>query len=342
MTGMRRSPPVVMCSPPVSGGRPGRARPERTSFRIARYVLPATLLLVAALLYVVSPLAIAGRPAKSDWPAWVLAMPPSVGTFLVADTGEATLYEYTRAADGRFEVTEHYMSIGLRGAGKRRAGDQRTPLGIYFIVDQLDTSRLDPKYGVTAFPLDYPNTLDRIAGRTGDGIWLHGVPPGDERRPVWDTDGCIALANGDLAALAPRLELNDTPVIVTREMQFVDPDALLETTAALTAALESWRLANETGDTIAYLSLYAEDFTYRGLDREEWVGFRAGQFAARKPSSVEIEDLVLLQEPEDESTFLARFRLRRQAVDGQQALIKRLYWRRDETGEPRIVAEDNG
>jgi hypothetical protein len=51
---------------------------------------------------------------------------------------------------------------------------------------------------------------------------------------------------------------------------------------------------------------------------------------------------VLLQEPEDESTFMARFRLRRQAVDGQHALIKRLYWRRDDAGVFRIVAEDNG
>jgi len=298
--------------------------------------------LVIALLCAFGPPATAGTSAEAAWPAWVLELPPSAGTFLVADTGEATLYEYTRAEDGRFELTEHYMSIGLRGAGKRRAGDQRTPLGIYFIVDQLDTTRLDPKYGVTAFPLDYPNTLDRIAGRTGDGIWLHGVPPGDERRPVWDTDGCIALANGDLEALAPRLELNATPVIVTRAMHLVDPDALVETTAMLRAALESWRLAIETGDAMGYLSLYAESFTYRGLDREEWVGFRAEQFASRKPASVEIEDLVLLQEPEDESTFIARFRLRRQGADARQSLIKRLYWRRDDAGVFRIVAEDNG
>ena len=80
---------------------------------------------------------------------------------------------------------------------------------------------------------------------------------------MWDTDGCIALANGDLEALAPRLELNATPVIVTRAMQLVDPDALVETTAALRAALESWRLANETGDAMDYLSLYAESFTGR-------------------------------------------------------------------------------
>ena len=326
----------------MSGCRLHRVPPARLAARLVGTILPSKLLLAIALLYAFGPPATAGTSAEATWPAWVLELPPSVGTFLVADTGEATLYEYTRAEDGRFELTEHYMSIGLRGAGKRRAGDQRTPLGIYFIVDQLDTTRLDPKYGVTAFPLDYPNTLDRIAGRTGDGIWLHGVPPGDERRPVWDTDGCIALANGDLEALAERLELNETPVIVTRAMHLVDPDALLETTATLRAALESWRLANETGDAMGYLSLYAESFTYRGLDREEWVGFRAEQFASRKPASVEIEDLVLLQEPEDESTFMARFRLRRETADGRQALIKRLYWQRDASGEFRIVAEDNG
>jgi murein L,D-transpeptidase YafK len=339
---MRRIAAGVLCSSPVSGGRLQRSPPARIAARLVGNAPPAKLLLAIVLAYTFVPPASAGTSADASWPAWVLDLPPSVGTFLVADTGEATLYEYTRAEDGRFELTEHYMSIGLRGAGKRRAGDQRTPLGIYFIVDQLDTTRLDPKYGVTAFPLDYPNTLDRIAGRTGDGIWLHGVPPGDERRPVWDTDGCIALANGDLEALAPRLELNATPVIVTRAMHLVDPDALVETTAMLRAALESWRIAIETGDAMGYLSLYAESFTYRGLDREEWVGFRAEQFASRKPASVEIEDLVLLQEPEDESTFIARFRLRRQGADARQSLIKRLYWRRDDAGVFRIVAEDNG
>lgn len=282
-----------------------------------------------------------GAPAAA-WPAWVLEVPASVGTVLVADTGDATLYEYTRTDDGRFEVAEHYMSIGLRGIRKRRAGDQRTPLGNYFIVDQLDTSRLDPKYGVTAFPLDYPNTLDRMAGRTGDGIWLHGVPPGDERRPARDTDGCLALPNGDLEALAPRIDLNETPVIVAREMRFAEPGARHETTVALKAAIEAWRAALEDGDAIAYLSLYAESFTYRGLDREEWVGFRAQQIETRDVTAVGIEDLVLIEEPEDESTFLARFRLHRHTGDGMQTTTKRLYWQRDEAGEFRIVAEDNG
>ena len=36
------------------------------------------------------------------------------------------------------------------------------------------------KYGVAAYPLDYPNAWDRFNERTGYGIWLHGV---DHKNP---------------------------------------------------------------------------------------------------------------------------------------------------------------
>ena len=285
-------------------------------------------------------LAWAGAATGAELPAWIVAVPDSIETILVADTSDATLYEYSFGSDGSFAVTEYYMSIGQRGAGKTRAGDQKTPLGNYFIVDQLDTSRLDPKYGVTAFPLDYPNVLDRLAGRTGDGIWLHGVLPGDERRPERDTDGCIALPNEDLAELSTRLVLKQTPVLVTSEMRFAAPAETEATRSSLLAHLEAWRRAVAEGDTIDYLAMYGPDFRYRGLDRDEWAAFRAAELDDSQ--DLEISDVLVLLDAEDPGLALTRFTVSLADDAGATALTKRLYWRRSDGDRWLIVAEDNG
>ena len=283
----------------------------------------------------------AGELAKR--PAWLLSIPDSVTTVLVADTSSATLYEYSFAAGSQIAEAEHYMSIGQNGIQKERAGDRRTPLGIYFITEQLDTSRLHEKNGTTAFPLDYPNTLDREAGRTGDGIWLHGVTPGPERRPERDTDGCIAIPNEDLTALATRLDLLDTPVIVATEMQYASPVELAAEDREITALVKAWGGAQATGNVLDYLSLYADDFRYRGLTHEEWAQFRTEQFLARSPPTLEIRDLLVLRDPVDASIVMTRFVIERQNGDGNTLTgRKRLYWQKQSDSRYRIVAEDNG
>lgn len=295
--------------------------------------------LTLAVMAMTMHLAAASPVAAAEWPAWFLQVPDSVTTLLVADAGNATLYEYSVDADDTISVATHYMSIGENGIGKTRSGDRRTPLGVYFITEELDTSRLNEKYGITAFPLDYPNEIDRLAGRTGDGIWLHGVAPGPERRPELDTDGCIALPNEDLALLASRIELLETPVIVTREMEFLASDERARTADALAASVELWRTALAEADLLAYLALYADDFSYRGLSRGQWAEFRTQQLIARaRADAITIRDLFVLRDPEDPTLYVTRFLLQR---EGGTAL-KRLYWRSEAEGKFRIVAEDNG
>lgn len=276
-------------------------------------------------------------------PQWLLRVPDSVATVLVADTSNATLHEYSFESGSPVRRQQHYMSIGQKGIRKERAGDRKTPLGIYFITEQLDTSRLHEKYGVTAFPLDYPNTLDRNAGRTGDGIWLHGVTPGPGRRPERDTDGCIAIPNENLTALATRLELLDTPVIVTTEMLYTSPAETAAAGQQLAAGVWAWSQAQESADVLGYLALYADDFRYRGLSRSEWASFRSEQFLEGPRPTVEVRDLLVLQDPVDTSMFITRFIVERSDSNGNTLTSrKRLYWQHQASGDYRIVAEDNG
>ncbi len=280
--------------------------------------------------------------ASAELPAYVIELPESVRDVFVADAGNATLYHFEHADDRLTAATETYMSVGQRGAGKERAWDRRTPLGIYFVVDHLDTSRLHEKYGVTAFPLDYPNEWDRLNERTGDGIWVHGVLPGGERRPPFDTDGCLALPNEDLEALEPLFLPLTTPVIVTREIEWMSEEARAALRIKLRDSVDRWASSLADADLHAYLSLYVEDFTYRGMSNAEWAALRLSSFERAGPADVSIEELMLLADPEVDGLFLSRFLQTTYSPNGPVVRMKRLYWQRGDDGELRIVAEDNG
>jgi murein L,D-transpeptidase YafK len=280
--------------------------------------------------------------AETLLPAYVLQLPESVHDVFIADTGSSTIYRFERSSSGLGPGQESYMSFGQRGVGKERSGDRRTPLGIYFVVDQLDTSRLHEKYGVTAFPLDYPNAWDRQQQRTGDGIWVHGVVPGGQRRPPQDTDGCIALPNEDLAALVTKFVPLVTPVIITRKMRWANAQTIDRLRGELLAAVNAWAEHYGNADLHAYLSMYADDFSYRGMSLGEWASFRLQTIEQRGVVDVSVDELLLLADPEEEGLYIARFFETLQGPELSSNTTKRLYWRRNEDGEWRIVAEDNG
>lgn len=280
--------------------------------------------------------------AGSRWPAYVLELPATVSSVFVAETGAARILRFDRRSAGIEAGYEAYMSIGENGTGKLRAWDRKTPLGIYFVVDQLDTSRLHEKYGAMAFPLDYPNTLDRLRGRTGDGIWVHGVADGNGRRPPRDTDGCLALPNDDLSALESSFVPNATPVIVTPSIAWRDDDERAALVRTIKDALRGWQQAQESGNVDGYLSSYSADFEYFGLARDEWAAYRRASIIKRPALSIGVDDLVLLADPVDDGLFLARFRHTVTTGTGTTVTTKRLYWKRQDDGSLRIVAEDNG
>ena len=102
---------------------------------------------------------------------------------------------------------------------KVAAGDQATPEGRYRIVRRLDEG--ESRY-YKALLLDYPNEADRqrleehresgavsASARPGGLIEIHGE---GGRGTNW-TDGCVALANGDMDELFRRVKV-DTPVTI--------------------------------------------------------------------------------------------------------------------------------
>ena len=275
-------------------------------------------------------------------PAYVLEVPESVSDVLIADTKTGTLHRFGRTASGITKIDQRYMSIGENGVGKKRAWDRKTPLGVYFITEQLDTSNLDDKYGVAAYPLDYPNAWDRHNQRSGNGIWLHGVDQNGSKRPPRDTDGCLALPNDKLVSLADTLKPLVTPVIVARELVWATPDELENIRIEFRIALEMWRQSLEDGDLLTYLSLYSDKFRHRGMDKEAWASYRLAVFDARDLESVDLEDVLLIADPEEPGLYLSRFTQEFVTGSGTVTIMKRLYWQRWEDSFWKIVAEDSG
>jgi L,D-peptidoglycan transpeptidase YkuD (ErfK/YbiS/YcfS/YnhG family) len=276
-------------------------------------------------------------------PAWLVLLPESTPTVFVAETSASAFHRFDRVATGIRRVGRDYMSIGVGGIDKRRAGDQRTPLGIYFVTEQLDTTRMHEKYGAMAFPLDYPNAWDRRSGRSGNGIWVHGVDPNGGTRPPLDTDGCIALPNDRLSVLEPAFAANVTPVLIAATMSWAEQDAITEIRVALKTAVARWAAALRDGDMYAWLDSYDEEFRHWGMSKDEWALFSVEIVAQRPISAVKVSDLLLLGDPAEEGLYLSRFRLEVREGDTRTVVsTRRLYWRRSESGAFRIVAEDSG
>ena len=312
---------------------------------LAREMQPCNIRRMRRYYFILLLSSVLGSPshAAGNTPAYVLRVPDSIQTVFIAETSKSVLQRYDSGPGNELtHGAEIYMSIGQYGDGKQRSGDRRTPLGIYFVTEQLDTSRMHEKYGITAFVLDYPNVLDKQSNRTGDGIWVHGVDSRNGQRPPRDTDGCLALPNEELALLEPRFVPNLTPVIIARTIKWLPEKEINALRQELEAAVAAWSASLSKGDMHAHLSLYGEDFRRWGMNRSEWAALLLATVGMRPISSVTVSDLLLLADPVEDGLYLSRFKLA--VTENQQTVetTRRLYWRRSANGALQIVAEDVG
>ena len=180
-------------------------------------------------------------PPPGAVPRQFVMLPPSTQHAIAVDTSRSRLYLFEHRAGKLALIASHYVSIGRAGVDKQVEGDQRTPLGVYFITSKLSERQLKDLYGAGALPLNYPNEYDRRIGRTGSGIWLHGVPSDSYARAPRETDGCVALANEDLRRIMRTVRTRHTPVVIAERIDWVAPDSLDGERRQVLALLEGWR-----------------------------------------------------------------------------------------------------
>jgi L,D-peptidoglycan transpeptidase YkuD (ErfK/YbiS/YcfS/YnhG family) len=151
---------------------------------------------------------------------------------LLADASRSRIYVFVSRNGRPVLQDEFYTTIGLLGADKSREGDQKTPLGVYRLQYEIRDPRKDGFLGKMAMTLDYPNAYDSHSGRTGSGIWIHGVPDTLHVRPPQASDGCLAISNQDLARLRKLIRYNETQVVVVPRVEWITPEAWLQNSAA--------------------------------------------------------------------------------------------------------------
>lgn len=142
-------------------------------------------------------------------------------TAVVVDKKSQTLYIVQTKDDMPEVVAKTSVLVGGGEGDKRISGDLKTPEGVYFITGYISPESLRRSYGNVAddygsgaFPLNYPNVFDKISGKTGSGIWIHGKRVDREEQ---NTRGCVALENDVLDQYKHYLK-KGTPVVITNNV----------------------------------------------------------------------------------------------------------------------------
>ena len=185
--------------------------------------------------------AITERPVRDLIPDQLLQMSEEQKYALVMDASRARLFLYENIKGIPSLVGDFYVSQGKFGIDKFKEGDQRTPLGVYYITNRLPGAKLPDFYGPGALPLNYPNEWDKSQGRGGSGIWLHGVPSSNYSRPPLASDGCVVLSNPDFLKIAATVDIAKTPVIISHKINFVSRAVWLNDKQNARKLVDDWR-----------------------------------------------------------------------------------------------------
>ena len=234
------------------------------------------------------------------WPRQILALGQSVKKALLVDKSANRMYVYTRQESGELfeEVNDYYITTGKLVGDKTVKGDLRTPEGVYFVTSWISPDKLPDKYGIGAFPVNYPNELDKRNGKTGYGIWLHGTDKGSYSRPPRDSEGCVVLTNIDLESLKSEITPGSTPVVITEKVEWIDYASWLKERQAILQAVEDWRTDWESMNVNKYLSHYGEDFWSSSHNLKSWSARKRLLAKNKTYQSVKFSDLSVLVYPQ--------------------------------------------
>jgi|TARA_B100000315_G_scaffold259226_1_gene314358 murein L,D-transpeptidase YafK len=213
-------------------------------------------------------------------------------------------------------------------------------VGVYRITSFLNDEQLSDNYGFGAYPLNYPNTWDRISNRTGHGIWLHGLPKGTDKRPPQDSDGCVIVDNGTLEQFGLYIKAGESLFVLSETLNWLPPGTK-QPSADILEAIERWREDWVTNDNAAYLANYHDDFTDTKRSLSEWKDYKTRVNGTKSYIKVDLSELSVVAYPGEENLVATRFYQRYESSNYRWQGWKQLLWLRDESGAWRILYEGN-
>ena len=182
---------------------------------------------------------------------------------------------------------------GEKSGDKKVEGDLKTPVGAYELTNKL--TKLDPFYGPLALTTNYPNRFDRANGKTGHGIWIHGLPEKEERDEF--TKGCIALDNDKIKTLSNSINYKNS-ILVISEGKF--NNASKEDIASILSSVFQWREAWKKSDLKTYLSFYDSSFKKsNGQTLKKFKAHKKRIFAKKEKKIIKFKNINVIPYPND-------------------------------------------
>jgi len=302
------------------------------SLKINGWMLLATLLVLLTVPAGAAASAESGRPRLI--PDLFVSMPaserPAYALVVEKKSQQITLFKY----DGQYEVVKTMKcSTGKARGDKKISGDKKTPVGAYFFTREFSDQELAPLYGTRAFPIDYPNLMDRREGHNGYAIWMHGT-----NRPLKDRDsnGCIALVNNDIDKLSDYIALKDTPILIAEKIDYKPYTQAQSEDAAIRSFLAAWNKALATGTYHDYLAHYDSQYLPDISWWMQWLQARNPRPPAAGVIATRLDCLGIYKHRE---LYVAMFDQRLAVGDIEALAGRRKIFIADIDGDPRIVGD---
>lgn len=289
---------------------------------------------IAVFLIVLTALLWAASSRAEGWSANLPEHPALPAKFLAIDKDNQRLFIFSKRSPLKI-LADLSCATGQKPGDKLRRGDLKTPEGVYFVGRRLSGNLDFDLYGNLAFTLNFPNPVDRIKGKTGSGIWIHG-----RGAPVTprETKGCVALHLPDLQNIEKQLEPG-TPVTIAKSVSWnpgaSDPNADMD---ALVKQVHRWAETwqNKSDE---FFSIY-DPVKFKQAQRKSFAAFKNRKkriFKAQDWIQVMAHDIRVIPGPDYWVTYFDQF-YRTPSLMSQGS--KRLYWMKDKNGEFRIVGRE--
>lgn len=216
------------------------------------------------------------------------------------DKQKLVLYELK---DNKLKVKfEQKVITGLMG-NKVKEGDLKTPVGFYEVLSKMVPP--DTYYGPYAFVLSYPNLYDKVRGKTGHGIWIHGFPlEGDVRYDAYKTKGCVVMTNDVLLDFEKIVKEQKAYVLINEKVNMTTNNDEIST---LLANLFEWKNAWANNDVEKYLSFYNDNFIkHDGGDFKTFKAHKRAIFSKKQEKFIRFSDININPYPNIEGKRIFR------------------------------------
>ncbi len=263
----------------------------------------------------------------------------SSSTVILVDKKTNNLY-VSEYVEGVYQVLKTFhATLGQVKGDKEDESDLKTPEGIYTFTSVLTPPRLQKKFGVLGFNLNFPNSYDQLAGRRGSGIMLHATDTPDRLKKNYDSLGCVVVKNEEIMEIKSSIRLGLTPILIFSDLtpEYMQPGKDSQLKCFFDHWIQSWQ--NKQVD--AYISGYHSDFSASGKNKTAWKAYKMGLNSLYSSIEIKPENVLLYRHPKYSMvTFTQNYRSRLKSGSwGHRSRGTKILYIAEEAGQPKIIAE---